>query len=185
MVNPSWFPERGLYYRGHIRCRRVTSACMRPFAQHICPGRRRSRSSGRLLWCWKSRAISAMTSGKSWPMRAGKMTISSWAWMAAGSGIRSPRARFLLAGLHRFLDSARARSLFSNRLTPIWSAGSSNYTGFYPANGSHFGRSIIAPSTRNSSRPKSKKQRRLSGSGGKGCNPFPPPKPVSQPQAVM
>ena len=27
-------------------------------------------SAGRPAWCWKSRAISAMTSGESWPMRA-------------------------------------------------------------------------------------------------------------------
>ena len=67
--HPSWLtvPERGLYTGvaifGAVGSGK-TSACMHPFASNCSAGKPAIQSKGQPPWCWKSRAISAMTSAR-------------------------------------------------------------------------------------------------------------------------
>ena len=74
--NPKWLtiPERGLYTGvaifGAVGVRQNLGLHAPIRQSKSCPGRQAIPSAGRLAWCWKSKAISAMTSGECWPNRA-------------------------------------------------------------------------------------------------------------------
>ena len=139
--NPSWLtiPERGLYTGvaifGAVGSGK-TSACMHPFAKQLLgwqAGNPRLRAAALVL---EVKGISAMTSARSSWTRAGGPTTWNSAWTADGGGTRSrPGGSIPTRWPTPFLRcsincSGRARSRSGSRPIPIWSAGSSSFTGY-------------------------------------------------------
>ena len=127
--NPKWLviPERGTIHRsGNLRSRRVRQdlslhAPIRTANLVLAAKEKPQLRAAALVLEVKGDFCHDIR--KSWPMPDGKMTTSSWAWMAAGSGIRSPQkcsiptrwpTPFLPCSISY---SARARSRSGNRLT--------------------------------------------------------------------
>ena len=66
-----------------------------------------------------------MTSGESWPMRAGRKTISSWAWRAAFSGIHLS-TKWLDSYSLAYTVSSLLNQLFGKGKEPFWQQAYTN-----------------------------------------------------------
>ena len=66
-----------------------------------------------------------MTSGESWPMRAGRKTTSNWAWREAGSGIHS-RQKWLDSYSLAYTVSSLLNQLFGKGKEPFWQQAYTN-----------------------------------------------------------
>ena len=175
--NPKWLviPERGLYTGvaifGAVGSGK-TSACMHPFAQQILFWQAKEpqlRAAALVLevkgdFCHDIRKILADAGREDDYIELGM--DGRWQWNPLSTKVLDS---YSLA----YTVSSLLNQLFGKGKEPFWQQAYTNLVrwiiellpGLYPTSGSHFGRSITAPSTRNCLRPKSKQPRRMSGSG--------------------